>query len=207
MEQFITIKENSKTEITVKKSKFIAEVFYIEEVEEAEKIIQAIKKREHNAKHYCYAYRIAKDNIIEKMSDDGEPSGTAGGPMLAILQGKKLLNILVVVTRYFGGILLGTGGLVRAYSDATTCALEKAQSKIIQKGAEISLDINYSDFETFKKYLNSINGKILYTEYEDNIKVLFQIPESSINTFINNYQNLPFLIKNQKKVKEKFVDI
>lgn len=116
--EFKTIKQNSTAEIVEKKSKFIANVFCIDTVEQAEEYIKKIKKQYHDAKHNCFAY-IVKDlcgNTVQKSSDDGEPSGTAGAPMLKILVGQNLSNILVIVTRYFGGILLGTGGLVRTYS-------------------------------------------------------------------------------------------
>ena len=129
---FKTIKENVSAEIVEKKSKFIANIFYVETREEAESIIKDINKKYHDARHNCYAYRIySESGIIEKSSDDGEPSGTAGAPMLTILSKNNLANVLVIVTRYFGGILLGTGGLVKAYSSATTVALENAN--VIEK--------------------------------------------------------------------------
>lgn len=107
---FKTIKdENVQAEIEVKKSKFIANVFYVSCSEDAEKIIKEINKKYHDARHNCYAYCIKnKDENINKFSDDGEPSGTAGGPMLKIIEKNEICNVLVVVTRYFGGILLGT---------------------------------------------------------------------------------------------------
>ena len=126
---------------------------------------------------------------------------------LTILQNKELINVLVVVTRYFGGILLGTGGLVRAYSDATINALEEAQTKMMQKGVEISLEIDYQDLDSLKYYLNTINGKIVFSEYKDTIKVAVEIPISYENIFTINYQKLPFRVKNPKIVEEKFVDI
>ena len=128
MENFITIKENVIAEITEKKSKFIANLIKVENKQDAEEKINKIKKTYHDARHNCVAYRIIEENkIIEKSSDDGEPSRTAGGPMQNILQKNNLCNILVIVTRYFGGILLGTGGLVRAYSETTQKAIENAQ--------------------------------------------------------------------------------
>ena len=115
MEEFYTVKENIETEIIEKKSRFIANIFYIESIDEAENIIKSIKKKHYNARHNCYAYRIIQNGkIIDRFSDDGEPSSTAGAPILNILVKKNLVNVLIVVTRYFGGILLGTGGLVRA---------------------------------------------------------------------------------------------
>ena len=116
--EFKTITQSCMAEIVEKKSRFIANIFYIQSVEEAEEYIKKIKKQYHDAKHNCFAYIVTdlEGNTVQKSSDDGEPSGTAGAPMLKILTAQNLCNILVIVTRYFGGILLGTGGLVRAYS-------------------------------------------------------------------------------------------
>ncbi len=126
-EKLKTIKEDVTAQIVEKKSKFISDLFYVSSVEDAENKLSQIRKKYHDARHHCFAYRIqTKDGIIEKASDDGEPSGTAGAPMLTLLTKTELANVLVVVTRYFGGILLGTGGLVRAYSQATKEAIEKA---------------------------------------------------------------------------------
>lgn len=115
--QFKTINQNVTAEIVEKKSKFIANLVYVENSEQVEQELEKIRKKFHDAKHHCFAYRIQEENtVIERASDDGEPSGTAGSPMLQLLCKKELVNILVVVTRYFGGTLLGTGGLVRAYT-------------------------------------------------------------------------------------------
>ena len=125
-----TIKESIKSEIVEKKSKFIANIYFAQTMEEAENIIKETKKKYYDARHNCSSYRVLeKGNVIEKYSDDGEPAGTAGAPMLNILQKKDLVNVVVIVTRYFGGILLGTGGLVRAYSEVTQKAIEEAGVK------------------------------------------------------------------------------
>ncbi len=122
-----TIKENVTAQITEKKSKFICDLSYVSSKQEAEQKIKEIKKKYHDAKHHCFAYRIKDENIIiEKSSDDGEPSGTAGSPILNLLSKYELVNVLAVVTRYFGGILLGTGGLARAYTQCTQKALQNA---------------------------------------------------------------------------------
>lgn len=132
MEKFKTIEENVTAQIVEKKSKFIANIFKIETKEDAEKLIRETKKKYYDARHNCFAYRVIEDEkVIERASDDGEPSGTAGMPILNILIKNELCNILIVVTRYFGGILLGTGGLVRAYSTSTLKAIEN--SKIVTK--------------------------------------------------------------------------
>lgn len=123
-----TILGSSSSEILEKKSKFIGNAFYVESKEEAENKIKELKNKYFDAKHNAIAYRVfEKDTVLERLSDDGEPSGTAGGPMLNILKKNDLCNVLVVVTRYFGGILLGTGGLVRCYSLATTRSFTKCR--------------------------------------------------------------------------------
>ena len=157
-----TIKENVSAELVEKKSKFIANLFYIESREEAEDIIKMQKKKYYDARHNCYAFRVlGEDGIIEKSSDDGEPSGTAGAPMLNILSKMEITNILVIVTRYFGGILLGTGGLVKAYSNSTKLALEKAEISMLEEGFVYKLELNYSDLENFKYFMKNNEIKIL----------------------------------------------
>ena len=153
MEEFTTIEENVSTEIVEKKSKFIANLFYVETVEEAENIIRETRKKYFDARHNCIAYRVLENGqIIEKASDDGEPSGTAGAPMLNILQKNEFANVLIIVTRYFGGILLGTGGLVRAYSDSLLKAIENTKKITKCLGQQYEIEIDYSEFENFKYY-------------------------------------------------------
>lgn len=171
---FKTVKENASAEIVEKKSKFIANIFYAESKEEAEKFIKMINKKYHDARHNCYAYRIiTAEGIIERASDDGEPSGTAGSPMLTILSKQGLANVLVVVTRYFGGILLGTGGLVKAYSNACALGLEKAQ--VINKdiAQAYKIEIGYMDIDKFKYFAKNNSIIILNEEYLEN--VIFEV--------------------------------
>ena len=124
-----TITGNTEAEIVEKRSKFISNLYYVETVEQAENKLKEIKKKYNDARHNCFAYRVCEKNtIVERASDDGEPSGTAGAPMLNLLSKSDLTNCLVIVTRYFGGILLGTGGLVRAYTESAKQAIEKAKS-------------------------------------------------------------------------------
>ena len=172
----ITIKENISAEIVVKKSKFIANLFYISSEEEAEEKIKELKKKYYDARHNCYAYTIMKDDgIISRSSDDGEPSGTAGMPMLNILVKKELVNVLVVVTRYFGGILLGTGGLVKAYTDALQEALEKAEFAKEEIGYELEIVLEYPEFEKFQYYCRKNNITIINSEYNENVKCKIEV--------------------------------
>lgn len=155
---FKTIENAGEADITEKKSKFIANVFYIKSITEAEEKIKQIKRKNNTARHHCYAYRIANDTeIISKSNDDGEPAGTAGMPILNILEKNDLVNIVVIVTRYFGGILLGTGGLVKAYSESTLKAIGNAKIVFEEEGVEIEIKLNYQDLEN----LNIIVIKII----------------------------------------------
>ena len=194
-----TIKENVSAELVEKKSKFIANLFYIENREEAEDIIKMQKKKYYDARHNCYAFRVlGEDGIIEKSSDDGEPSGTAGAPMLNILSKMEITNILVIVTRYFGGILLGTGGLVKAYSNSTKLALEKAEISMLEEGFVYKLELNYSDLENFKYFMKNNEIKILKEEYFENVKLSIFVPKNKIDCLNSNNIN-EFNITNMKK--------
>lgn len=191
-----TIKKSAETEITEKKSKFIGEVFYIETVQEAEEKLREINKKYHDAKHHCFAYRVMEqEQIIERCSDDGEPSGTAGAPMLQIISKNDLINVIVIVTRYFGGILLGTGGLVRAYSKATNDSLEKAEIVEIKKGERIELTILYKDLQFIKYYCEKNSIKIVKTDFSEEPKVTVELTEIQKEKFLNEVQKKQINIK------------
>ena len=202
----ITIKEHIQSEIVEKKSKFIANVFYVQSKDEAENKIKEIKKKYFDARHNCSSYRVLEEgNIVEKANDDGEPSGTAGAPMLNILQKKDLLNVVVIITRYFGGILLGTGGLVRAYSDVTLKAIEEAIKTEIIIGKEFEIKIDYSDLEKLKYYAKTNNINITKIEYLKEIVCNLQIPNEAIDKFINDIKQKKINIIEYKELGEKYI--
>ena len=185
MSDYITIKSNENYELVEKKSKFIANTYYIESKEKAEEIIKENKKKFYDARHNCFAYRVLSDQgIIEKSSDDGEPSGTAGAPMLNILSKNNIVNVLVIVTRYFGGILLGTGGLVKAYSESTQNALEKSKYAKIIRGIELNLEIDYSEFEKIKYYFRKKDIDIKNVKYLQNINCNIVIKKELLKEFL-----------------------
>lgn len=181
-----TILANSSSELDVKKSKFIANIIKITNEQDAKEKLNQIRKEYSDARHNCYAY-IVYDNEtktkIEKSSDDREPSGTAGIPMLTLLQKNNLVNVLIVVTRYFGGILLGTGGLVRAYTDSSKQALEAAKIIELQYGEILEYCIEYDEFEYFKYICEKNNIEIVKTEYLNNIKVTIKLREEDKSLF------------------------
>lgn len=175
---FNTIEKENSAEIVEKKSRFIANIYNVESKEDAEEKIKQIKKKYYDAKHHCFAFSIIEENgIIQKSSDDGEPSGTAGAPILNIIKSNNLQNVLIIVTRYFGGTLLGTGGLTRAYSEAAGKVVQ--QSELIQKepGMEVNLEIDYNDNEKFKYYCQKNNVNIIKIEYAENILYKIELNE------------------------------
>ena len=165
---FLTIKEKEySAELVEKKSKFIAKIVKVTSEEDAMNVLKSIKKEHRDARHNVFAYRIA--NGSERFSDDGEPSGTAGVPILDILRGEKLQNVLVVVTRYFGGILLGTGGLVKAYSGATKEAIAQAEKVEMKLCNEYSVEIDYNYHNILLHYFKEDLIIVRDTEYTNNI--------------------------------------
>ena len=207
---FKTINQNISAEIVEKKSKFIANVFYVETVEEAEEKVKEIKKKYFDARHNCFAYSVfTKDGIVNRFSDDGEPSGTAGGPMLNILNGKELTNLVVVVTRYFGGILLGTGGLIRAYTGATQEALEKLEDVYKDLGLEAKLVTTYPELEKLKYYLKQNQIEITNTEYNEMVEVFVDITEEKYNNILKAKEKyeLNFELIKTEVLKEKYIVI
>ena len=191
MDKFFSIEKESKYELVVKKSKFIANAYYVENEKDAEEKIKAIKRKYYDARHNCYAYKIMSTEKAEykKCSDDGEPSGTAGMPILNVIEKRKLSNILIIVTRYFGGILLGTGGLTRSYSDADCGAIENAEIISVENGKTINIQIPYSENKNFLLFCKNNDIKIINEKYEENIVFEVEINEEQyekIKEKINN---------------------
>lgn len=170
MKNLKTIKNNATAIIEEKKSKFIANIFNVNSVEEAENKLQEVKKKYYDARHNCYAYIVEEDGMQKKkFSDDGEPSGTAGSPILNVIEKNNLCNVLIVVTRYFGGILLGAGGLVRAYTEAAAQSISETNILEKQEGYEIEVVLNYQDLDKFKYFCNQNNMEIIDIKYLENI--------------------------------------
>lgn len=208
--EFKTIEKENFAEIVEKKSRFIANIYNVESKEEAEEKIKQIKKKYYDAKHHCFAFSIIEENgITQKSSDDGEPSGTAGAPILNIIKSNNLQNVVIIVTRYFGEILLGTGGLTRAYSEAAGKVVE--QSELIQKepGMEVELEIDYNDNEKFKYYCQKNNVNIIKIEYTENILYKIELNEKEYKKIEErnktNNKQLDINIKNIKLKCRKYV--
>ena len=207
MNEFLTIKQEVSAEISEKKSKFIANIIPVESKEEAEAVIQKIKKMYHDARHNCSAYRVIEGNlVIEKSSDDGEPSGTAGAPMLSILQKNNLCNVVIIVTRYFGGILLGTGGLVRAYSEVTAKAIDNVEVIEKVKGVKMEITIDYSEYEKFKYYCQKHKINIENIAYKENIVCDITLEESKKEKLLADFETKKINLEDWKEFDKKYIE-
>ena len=180
---FKTVYQGGVGEITLKKSRFIATVCPVETEEAAIEFIETSKKKYWDAAHNCSAYIIGTNNPVMRCSDDGEPAKTAGWPILDVLTAHKLTNIIVVVTRYFGGTLLGTGGLVKAYQSATKEGL--SQSTIITKelGSNLLLTTDYNYIGKIQYLIGQESYPILETDYTDLVKMNVLVPSKQLQAF------------------------
>ena len=181
IDQFRTVYRGGTGEIVEKKSRFIATVRLVESEEEALSCLEALRKKYWDARHNCFVYIIGENQETVRCSDDGEPSGTAGRPMLDVVQGAGLRNVLVVVTRYFGGTLLGTGGLVRAYSQAVQEGL--ANSVLIDEicGVRLLIETDYNGIGKIQYLLGQRGIPILESEYTDQVKIRVLVPKTEVD--------------------------
>ncbi|MDE6181922.1 MAG: YigZ family protein [Eubacteriales bacterium] len=187
---FKTINTRATSEIIEKKSKFIANVCPVKSEEEAISFISEIKKQHYNARHNCFAYIINGQIPIMRFSDDGEPSGTAGKPILDVLTNECLENIVVVVTRYFGGILLGTGGLVRAYGKSAKEGVIAGKIVEIDLYSTIYISCDYSISGKIQYEIENSNFILFNTEYTDMVKFTVYVNEAEKENFKNHIINI-----------------
>ena len=177
------VHKDGSAQITEKKSRFIGDVYNIENEEDALYYINETKKKYWDARHHCYAYIIGNNNEIKRFSDDGEPSGTAGKPILDVLDKSGIANCLIIVTRYFGGTLLGTGGLIRAYSEAAKSGIEASGIMEVKKGIQAQIDADYNSFGKIQYMCMERNIIITDTEYGENVHINMIIEESEYAHF------------------------
>ena len=165
-------------EIVEKKSRFIAQVFPVKTEEEVMQLLETTRKKYWDARHNCYAFILGADGGISRCSDDGEPSGTAGRPILEVLSKRGLKDVLVIVTRYFGGTLLGTGGLVRAYSQAAQAGLMESCIITKQAGYRITVDTDYNGIGKLQYAVAQLGASVLDTSYTDKVQMVFLVPSA-----------------------------
>lgn len=180
LSRYRTVYSGGEAEIIEKKSRFIATVKPVKSEEEAITFIESLKKKYWDATHNCSAYVIGERFQIQRCSDDGEPSGTAGKPMLDVLLGEQIHDTVVVVTRYFGGTLLGTGGLVRAYQGATKAGLDASVVITKMHGQKISIQTDYTGLGKIQYILGQRGITILNSEYTDKVDLEVLLPEDVV---------------------------
>ena len=180
LKEYKTVYEGNEAEIVEKKSRFIATVKPVKTEEEAIEFIEGLKKKYWNATHNCFAYVLGERFQTQRCSDDGEPSGTAGRPMLDVLLGEEIHDVVVVVTRYFGGTLLGTGGLVRAYQGATKAGLEASNVITKYHGQKLLVETDYTGLGKIQYILGQRGLKILNVDYTDKVVLEVLLPEDEI---------------------------
>ncbi|MDQ0352912.1 putative YigZ family protein [Alkalibacillus filiformis] len=183
LEYYLTVKNEGKHEINIQKSHFIGHIKRTETEEEAQAFIQKIKKEHASATHNCSAYMIGEQNLIQKAQDDGEPSGTAGVPMLEVLKQMDLKDTAIVVTRYFGGVKLGAGGLIRAYSNSTSEAIR--QIGVVKRSLmrEVIITADYGMLGKLENELRNHEQLIENIDYAEQVSFHVLVPVSEVDSF------------------------
>ncbi|MBO0453609.1 YigZ family protein [Candidatus Enterococcus murrayae] len=190
LQNYRTIKEDNQHETEIKKSRFICFLKRIESEEEAKNFIQQIKKEHWKANHNCSAFVLGDRNEIQRSSDDGEPSGTAGVPMLEVLKKNDLINVCAVVTRYFGGTKLGAGGLIRAYSGAVAKALVATGIVEGRLQQEILVQLDYPQWGKMENFITNEHLSVKDTQFTDQVVVTCMVDENKVTDFESQVTDL-----------------
>ncbi|MBQ9608119.1 MAG: YigZ family protein [Lachnospiraceae bacterium] len=189
IESYINLIKGGEGEIVEKKSRFIGQIKPVSSEEEAYAFIDKIKKKHYAARHNCFAFSVGAEQPLLRFSDDGEPQGTAGKPILEVITSSKIHNICIVVTRYFGGTLLGTGGLVRAYTDASKEALSNCETKLMERLVPADIKTNYNDIGKIQYILGNRDVKILDTLYTDDVLIKIHLRKKEADSIIKELTN------------------
>ncbi len=184
MESYITILQRGTFEYEDRKSVFIGDALPVSEEREAIDFIEAVRKKYPDAKHHVYAYAL-RDNSVMRFSDDHEPQGTAGMPVLDVIRKKRCTDVAVVVTRYFGGTLLGTGGLVKAYTSSAAGAIENARIITYDIYCELQIAVSYSDYQKILPIFSELGFRCMDTRFTDDVKILGSIKNSNSDAIID----------------------
>ncbi|MBP5160073.1 MAG: YigZ family protein [Lachnospiraceae bacterium] len=190
MEGYKTVHRAGVGEITEKKSRFIAHVFHVESEDEALFQIEALKKEYWDARHNCYAYTVGVTNPTERYSDDREPAGTAGRPILDVIRGEELKDTLIVVTRYFGGVLLGTGGLVRAYQASARAGLEASVIARRIPALKVLVTTDYSGLGKLQYLAAKLSVPVISVDYADSVKATILCDEAKLGDISRQMQEV-----------------
>ena len=190
MKSYLTVKEETITEIVIKKSQFITKIFPVTSEEEAIECLAGERKEHYKATHNCYAYVIGENSETVKFSDDGEPAQTAGKPIYSVMQHRKITNALIVVTRYFGGIKLGAGGLVRAYSQAASSVLDACVGLECIYSDVVNFKVDYSFYGKLSAEINNLQYNTGDVIYANDVDVTVYVPKEETESFIASVYDL-----------------
>lgn len=190
MDLYQTIEQESQGYFKDKGSKFYSFAYPVKNEDEVKEILARLRKEHHSARHHCYAWRLGTEEIIFRANDDGEPSSTAGKPILGQLQSFNLTNVLLVVVRYFGGILLGTSGLINAYRSAAADALKNAEIKQKTVEKEIILDFTYNEMAGVMNIIKHENLTVIYTRFEERCKLVLSVRKSEVDKVVAIFSNI-----------------
>lgn len=182
MESYIVPYQEAKTEMIEKRSRFIGHIWRVESEEEARAHIEATKKKHYDARHNCWCYILREGNVL-RYSDDGEPQGTAGQPMLNVFQREEVTNVCCVVTRYFGGILLGAGGLTRAYGGTAKLALNESGISRMRLWASLAVPCSYSMYERMRLTVEQSGGIVTDTDFGTDVVLTVTLPAEDVDSF------------------------
>lgn len=186
-DRYCTIEEPARAEQTVEGSRFLAEAMPVDDRGEVSARIETIREREHKATHHCMGYRLGEEGDDSRYNDDGEPSGTAGPPILRQIEARDLTNTLVVVTRYFGGTELGTGGLARAYGDAASAALDRASIVERVVRTTVRLRFEYDDTSPAEHVLRQFDAEVQDSTYTDVTTLTVGVRRSEVDAFVDAF--------------------
>ena len=184
-----------------KGSKFIALAYPVHSVKKAEEIIRSLKKEYHDARHHCYAYRLGADKSTFRSNDDGEPSNSAGKPILGQIQSRDLSNVLIVVVRYFGGTLLGVGGLINAYRSAAADALDRAVIISKTENKQITLEFEYPEMNSIMKIIKENKLRIVEQDMAGKCHIRLSIPKNMIPPMLERLNKIEGVLAVQDKEK------
>lgn len=182
MEEYFVPTKQAQSEFTEKRSRFLTDVFPVETEEEARAFLESVRKKHYDARHHCWCYRL-REGGVERYSDDGEPQGTAGQPMLNVYQRENVTNVLCVVTRYFGGILLGAGGLTRAYAKGAKDGLDAAGISVKRLWKKLEIPCPYKLYERIRLLVENQGGVITGTEYGADVVIAAMFAENAVAGF------------------------
>ena len=190
-DSYLTIQTEKRSELKVKGSRFIGESYHVETEDEALNRLEAVRKRKHQATHHCYAYLVGRPEVRQfKYSDDGEPTGTAGKPIYDVLTGRRVTDVLLVVTRYFGGTKLGTGGLVRAYGNTARAVMEASGSREVYITSQFRFVLDFSLYDQWQREIHKLGARIIDSQFSDRVTLDVGVRRTLAERLVSSFQQL-----------------